>query len=445
MSYKKVLNIVILTLVLILFNVLKGYSEKIFFFLNLINYSDIKAELTLKSILVNSKGINTKLNLKHRLIKTWGNFGQYYLGSVEVSDKFIKLKIEVENVKINKKDLRLKNKNLFLPLSLKGCKQKKLVIFLGWDVKASLEGKKPELKWNIYISKKPRIENLLLVLDKENEGIWMIDENYNRVLYFMEIKGRPVYMVKNPDTHEVYVLCSGDRTVKIINAKTLRIEKVFSIGNMLSPEIIVRGEDDKGIIISPQDRKIVLLNFETGSMEKIVYTGFEPEWGCYIPSIGNYFLLSSSENALYIYDSSLNLIDKKDFSFFPSIIFTDGEVLYAGDDSGNLFVLDPVSISVKGQISGICNGISRGKLVKDRIYVCCKDGNLFYFYKKQRYFYQVISGKGSFYEIAYFPSQEWIYVTAPEEEKVAVVDYFKDDIRGYIELGGAGYEAVSLP
>ncbi len=290
---------------------------------------------------------------------------------------------------------------------------------------------------------KPRIQEILLALDKENEGLWVIDSALNRVIYFIEIKGKPEYLVSSWDRSEVYILCSKDKTIKVINSKTLNIERIFSVSPLNKPEFMDVDKNGNGVIVSQSDRKIALFDFTKGNILNLQYVEFEPGYICYIPQIQSYFI-SSSENAIYIFDDKLNRIKRLDILLTAVSIFTDGEKVYVSDVNGGISIYSLPLFSFEGRLN-VCSLVLRGLLVRDKIYLTCDDGYIPYFYKGQRNISEFIEGKAPFYALSYSSYKKWLYASSDKKNLIAVIDVYNDKIKGYIHLGGSAYEMVALP
>jgi len=421
------------------------FPLKIHLFCNMENFYHIKAKLEIEKIIFQNGAYQYLVNLKQKNITFQKNFGQVYLGFVEVPKGILEFILYFKKVSLNGKEIKIdpKYKTYKFYLDLTKIKRKILLLFINWNVAQSFKNGKfiPALGYSF--GHKPRIQEILLALDKENEGLWVIDSALNRVIYFIEIKGKPEYLVSSWDRSEVYVLCSKDKTIKVINSKTLNIERVFSVSPLNKPEFMDVDKNGNGVIISQSDRKIALFDFIKGNILNLQYVEFEPGYICYIPQIQNYFI-SSSENAIYIFDDRLNRIKRLDIPLTPISIFTDKERVYVSDVNGGISIYSLPSLSFEGRLN-ICSRVLRGLLVKDKIYLTCNDGYIPYFYKGQRNINEFIEGKAPFYALSYSFYKKWLYAGSDKKNLIAVIDVYNDKIKGYIHLGGPVYEMVALP
>ncbi len=439
-------KILLIFIVIILFKINLAFALKIHLFCNIENSHHINASLELEKIIFKVNDFEYPINLKHKIIKTKANFGQVYLGSIELpKDRIEGLNIYIKTAKVNGKKIEVKEKSKYLGLyvDLSKSKHRNLILFIVWDVSDSFRNGKFVPALSCYFAQKPRVEELLLALDKENEGIWVIDSAFNRVIYFIEIKGKPEYLISSQDKSEIYVLCSGDKTIKVINSNTLNIERVFSIAPLENPTFMDIDRAGNGVVVSTSDRKVALIDFTRGNVLDIKYVEFEPHYVCYIPQMQNYFI-SSSENAVYIFDNNLNRINRLNIPFIPISIFTDGDKIYISDTNGGVSIYSLPSFSFEGRIN-VCSLVWRGLVVRDKIYLTCEDGAIPYFYKGQRAPSGFIETKVPLYALSYSSYKEWLYASSYKKWLIAVVDVFNDRIRGYIELGGPVYEMVAIP
>jgi len=409
------------------------------------NFHHIKTNLEIEKIIFQDKISQYLVDLKQKNITFQKNFGQVYLGSVEVPKGILEFILYFKKVSLNGKEIKIdpKYKTYKFYLDLTKIKRKILLLFINWNVAQSFKNRKfiPALGYSF--GHKPRIQEILLALDKENEGLWVIDSALNRVVYFIEIKGKPEYLISSWDRSEVYILCSKDKTIKVINSKTLNIERMFSVSPLNKPEFMDVDKNGNGVIVSQLDRKIALFDFTKGNILNLQYVEFEPGYICYIPQIQNYFI-SSSENAIYIFDDRLNRIKRLNISLTPISIFTDGEKVYVSDVNGGISMYSLSSLLFEGRLN-VCSRVLRGLLVKNKIYLTCDDGYIPYFYKGQRNISEFIEGKAPFYALSYSSYKKWLYASSDKKNLIAVIDVYNDKIKGYIHLGGPIYEMVALP
>jgi len=409
------------------------------------NFHHVKANLEIEKIIFQDKTSQYLVNLKQKNITFQKNFGQVYLGFVEIPKGILEFILCFKKVSLNEKEIKIdpKYKTYKFYLDLTKIKRKILLLFINWNVAQSFKNRKfiPALGYSF--GHKPRIQEVLLALDKENEGLWVIDSALNRVVYFIEIKGKPEYLVSSWDRSEIYVLCSKDKTLKVINSKTLNIERVFSVSPLNKPEFMDVDKNRNGVIVSQLDRKIALFDFTKGDILNLQYVEFEPGYICYIPQIQNYFI-SSSENAIYVFDNRLNRIKRLDIPLTPISIFTDGERVYVSDVNGGISIYSLPFLSFEGRLN-ICSRVLRGLLVRDKIYLTCNDGYIPYFYKGQRNINEFIEGRAPFYALSYSSYKKWLYASSDKKNLIAVIDVYNDKIKGYVHLGGPAYEMVALP
>ena len=421
------------------------FSLKIHLFCNMENFHHIKANLQIEKIIFQDEVSQYLVELKQKNIIFQKNFGQVYLGFVEVPKDILEFILYFKKVSLNGKKIEIdpKYKTYKFYLDLTRTKRKILLLFINWNVAQSFKNGKfiPALSYSF--GHKPRIQEILLALDKENEGLWVIDSALNRVIYFIEIKGKPEYLVSSWDRSEVYILCSKDKTIKVINSKTLNIERIFSVSPLNKPEFMDVDKNGNGVIVSQSDRKIALFDFTKGNILNLQYVEFEPGYICYIPQIQSYFI-SSSENAIYIFDDKLNKIKRLDILLTAVSIFTDGEKVYVSDVNGGISIYSLPLFSFEGRLN-VCSLVLRGLLVRDKIYLTCDDGYIPYFYKGQRNISEFIEGKAPFYALSYSSYKKWLYASSDKKNLIAVIDVYNDKIKGYIHLGGSAYEMVALP
>jgi len=421
------------------------FPLKIHLFCNMENFHHIKANLQIEKIIFQDEVSQYLVELKQKNITFQKNFGQIYLGFVEVPKDRLEFILYFKKVSLNGKEIKIdpKYKTYKFYLDLTKIKRRILLLFINWNVAQSFKNRKfiPALGYSF--GHKPRIQEILLALDKENEGLWVIDSALNRVVYFIEIKGKPEYLISSWDRSEVYILCSKDKTIKVINSKTLNIERMFSVSPLNKPEFMDVDKNGNGVIVSQLDRKIALFDFTKGNILNLQYVEFEPGYICYIPQIQNYFI-SSSENAIYIFDDRLNRIKRLNISLTPISIFTDGEKVYVSDVNGGISMYSLSSLLFEGRLN-VCSRVLRGLLVKNKIYLTCDDGYIPYFYKGQRNISEFIEGKAPFYALSYSSYKKWLYASSDKKNLIAVIDVYNDKIKGYIHLGGPIYEMVALP
>mgnify|MGYP000025005742 CR=1 FL=1 len=418
---------------------------KVHIFCNMEKYHHIQPRLEISKVFFKKGNIEYMVNLNRTTIEPKENFGQVYLGSVEVPEGDVGFYIYLNKVFVKDKELVIENDHRILKTDLKFPSKagRILLLFITWNVASSFKDDKFTPVFTFSFEEKPRAEELLLALDKENKGVWVVDSIFNRVVYFIELNGEPEYMSYDKEKFESYVLTSKDRLVKVINIKTLNIDRVYPIMPLEKPEYMSTDKRGNGVIVSPPDRKILLLDFFRGSILNLRHTEFEPGYVCYVPQINVYFL-SSSENTVYILDENLNKIGRLDTLFTPKSIFTDGEYLYVLDKYGGVLIYSLPSLSFYGRLN-VCASVLNGLSVENKVYFACEDGYIPYLYKGQRNVADYIKGRASFYGLAYSTYKKWLYVGSNKKNVIAVIDVYNDRIKGYIELGGPVQEIVAFP
>ncbi|HDD44358.1 MAG TPA: hypothetical protein ENG63_05815, partial [Candidatus Desulfofervidus auxilii] len=117
---------------ILFFKVNLVFSLKIHLFCNMENFHHVKANLEIEKIIFQDKTSQYLVNLKQKNITFQKNFGQVYLGFVEIPKGILEFILCFKKVSLNEKEIKIdpKYKTYKFYLDLTKIKRKILLLFI---------------------------------------------------------------------------------------------------------------------------------------------------------------------------------------------------------------------------------------------------------------------------------------------------------------------------
>ena len=438
MSYKQVVKhltkVLMIVFLLCFFRNVNAECADVFLFLR----SNIKnMSFKIEKIEVFNKKRKFILSGGSRFFNFKRNFGQIFLGEAYLPENtLLTIKLKLNSIYLNNQKIELR-KEITGRVYFPKLKKDKVVLIL------ILQFLKKKNLWygNLTgnVAKGVNTIRLILGIDKKNQGLWVIDALSNKVEWFKNINGDPVYLSKGKNG--VYVVCKEERSLRVFDPRSLELQQKFFLGDFEAPEFLLINED-KGLILSPPDKQIGIIDLDTGQVIKRIYINYTPNYAALVPNLQEY-VVSTEEGKVLIFDEDLNLIKEIAVSFTPTIVFSIRNRLYVGEQTGQIDVYDLGNYNLINKLS-VCNSEVKDIIsVNSRIYLGCADGTFAYFYISQPNFIEREFFNRGISRLCYDPYNGGVYFSTGQE--VIVVDNVGGSIRGEIETGGDIDEMVDLP
>jgi len=430
-------RVVILLLFLLLeIFVVNTKAIEVFVYLNLKNYKNIKGWIKFEEVYIKRGKFNYVLG-KNFTIKIVSP-GQYFLGSTELSSGSAKLVFKIKSLYFSKKLKKFSNL-LEIPLVIKKSKNP-ILIFTELDLERSFKNGCfcPVFTVKNLIQKKGI--QLVVALDKYNQGLWIINSVSNRVVSFKKLNCSPEYMEKGLDNN-VYVICKNK--LEVLNYPDFQLENLIPIGSGNEFNYLVLGED-RLLLISYEDQKIVMLDLKNGEVIGEKFFMQIPISAAYVPKLKG-FLVGTQDGKVHFFNISLEKLGEVSLAGIPEVILGYKDKVFIGDNQGWITIYKIPSFQRIGKLK-VCDFVEDLKLCKDKVVVSCNDGEVAYFYPEELQIVDSILTNFSLGRLAFNPYQNLIYVvTKGKKSKILIIDNFNFKKEGEIYLGGPIDEIVSLP
>ena len=439
MSYKQMVKILITVVLFVGFSlkVVKAKCINTFVFLRTDLHKE-SVKFKVKKVVIFDAQRNYLFNDKVLFFDSEKDFSQVFLGNACLpKSKRLKIKLEIDSLSFGNKKVNCFKKNVEGRIIFKNLKREEAVLIV------SLHFVKKKNCWNgslaSFVPTGVNTIRLILGIDKKNQGLWVINTLENRVEWFKEVKGFPVYLSKGKNG--VYVVCKAERVLKVLDPRNLELQQKFFLGEFEDPEFLLI-DGDKGLILSPADKQVGLIDLNTGQVISRKYIDYTPNYASLIKNLREY-AVSTEEGKVLIFDEDLNLIKEITVSFTPKIVFSINDKLYVGEVTGEVDVFDLGTYALVDKLN-VCRGrVNDVELVGNRVYLACSDGTLAYFYVSQPNFIEKEFFNQGIERLCYDPYNGGIYFSIGN--KVEVLDNLSGSITGEIQTGGDIYEMVDLP
>jgi len=433
--FKKIVTLILFFL--LQFFVLDVKANKIFVYLNFKNYKHIKGWIKLEKVYIKKNNFNYNL-VKNFTIKITPP-GQYFLGYTEISPGKAKIFFKIKSINFSIKTKKFKSL-LKVPLTIEESKEP-ILIFLELDLEKSF--KKGIFYPALTVKSFSNIKaiQLIIALDKYNQGFWIVNSVSNRVVGFKKLNCSPDYMEKGLDNN-IYLVCRNK--LEILDYPDFQIENLVPIGSGNEFNYLIVG-GNKLLLISYEDQKIAMLDLDSGGVLGEKYFTQLPISGAYIAKV-NGFLVGTQDGKVHFFSLALENLGEVSLAGVPETILGYKDKVFIGDNQGWITIYKIPSFQRIEKLK-VCDFVEDLKLCKDKIVVSCKDGKLAYFYPEEPQIVDYIDTESLLGRLAFNPYQNLIYVIAKNDDnnKILIINNFDFKKEGEIPLGGPVNEIVSLP
>ncbi|MBX6422054.1 YncE family protein [Thermosulfurimonas sp. F29] len=422
----------------------KGWAgpARVAVFVNLERLPGFRVILRVEGVHLLGKGREEVLPLVSREIDTGLPFGQGLLAFGEVpAGKYRGLKLCLSGVKVRGREWKGGSIERVYPVSLDLRNGETTSLFVSWDVAGSLGGKAFVPRFSVRRQENPLPGENLFVDTPDTDTVWVITTDTNRVVYSLGICEGPRGMAVAPGGQRFYVVCEGERAVKVVGMRSFRVEDVIPVPLLTSPRYLALGPEGRALITSPDDRMLALVDLERGVLVRSQRLNYQPGEVVYL-SEGQRFAVSSPvEGVVYFFDTDLNPAGRLSAGFAPRGLASDREYFYVTDEEGGVHFYRLPGLESEGRVE-TCFGPERVLSVDGRVLVSCSGGELAVLLEGHLTVSRRLSvGRGAF-SMVYYAPRRWVYVALREAGAVAVVDFNRERVVGKIEVGGRPFELV---
>jgi len=420
-----------------------GQGGRVAVLVNLERLPGMRVELAVERVvLVTEDGHQERLPLYLPKVATGLDFGQGLLAFGEVpAGRYRELRLYFSGARVEGAPVKLGAREKVLATSFEVRDGETQALFLSWEVAPSLEKGVLLPRIGLYLQKKPLPGENAWVSTEDTDTLWVIATDTNRVVYTLGICRRPRSLVRDREGGRLYVLCSGDREIRVVGLRSFRVEDVFPVPLLTAPEYLVSGPEGQALVISPEDRLIGLLDLREGRLITYKRLDYRPGEATYVSSLSRFALADPEEGRVYLLDLNLRQTARLSEIASPAGLFADTNFLYIADARGGLHLYRLPGLDYEGRVA-LCPEPRRVLEVERRLFVSCAGGGLEILLAGHRSVSREIRvGQGA-YALAYHPLRRWLYLTLREEEAVAVVDSSRESLMGKISIGGRPFEVV---
>ncbi len=421
----------------------KGWagSARVAVFVNLERLPGFEVTLMMDGVYLLKGGRAEKLPLKSEEVKTGVSFAQKLLAFGEVPEgKYEGMRLYISGVGVGGR-LEKREIEREFPVSFEVHKGETISLFLTWDVAGSIGAKAFVPRFSVRVQESPLPGENLFVATEDTDTVWVITTDTNRVVYSLGIGDGPQGMAVDPDRERFYVVCKGERAVKVVGRRSFRVEDVIPVPLMNSPRYIALGPEGMAFLTSPGDRMVAILDLERGNLVRYRRLSYEPQEVTYIERVSRFAVSSPDDSAVYLFDRDLTPVKRLSAGFRPRGVNADEKYLYVSDEQGGLHLYRLPDFQSEGRVE-VCSAPVRVLAVERRIFVSCEDGWLDVILAGHKAVSRRLTvGRGAF-AMAYYSPRRWLYVALREAGAVAVVDFNRERTLGNITVGGRPFEMV---
>jgi YVTN family beta-propeller protein len=314
-------------------------------------------------------------------------------------------------------------------------------LLLLWDVDGSLDARnrfQPALIARLAMQQ--IYSDLVLVSCPEIDTVFILRADNNRVVASFGLKGAPTYMAIDPDTasRRLFVLCSRDRMIKIIDLETYRVVEFFAVPLSDEPRDMTLSPDGRSLyLLDEQSGYLTRMDTDTGQILARSFLDFRPGYLHYLPE-QNLLAVSLTFSQKVLLLDPLDLKVAEDFPTGSSpagMLDVDSQLYIAERGDNNVRVID---LAGRNEQNRLAVGFGPRRLIStgQQIYVAnTLDGSLSVLEIGGFGVVQRISGIGRPGEMALNSFYRRIYVADEEQDALSVVDANSNRIISRIELG----------
>lgn len=316
-------------------------------------------------------------------------------------------------------------------------------LFLTWDVDGSLTGPdrlRPAL--GVAPQMRPLPVDLVYAACPDIDTVFVIRTDKNWVADSFGVKGRPTYLVMDPDPvrQRLYALASHEASIKVLDLSSQRVVGVFPLPLMDAPTFFTASPDGRwGYVLEERGGYVSRVELDTGRSAARVRLGHRPRYAVYLP--GRELLAVSSGLSQAV--SLLHPVDLTEVSRIltgssPQGLHAANDLLYIAESGDHtVSVYDLLANRVLSRFS-VGLGPERVLADRDQVYVSNPgDGSVSVLVPGQLGVVREIHGLGRPLEMALGPRERWIYVGDGQRAGIVVIDATANRLVAHIPLGAA--------
>lgn len=293
-------------------------------------------------------------------------------------------------------------------------------------------------------SLQPNLKHLLVdvayVSCPNIDTIYMICTDKNRVCDSLGVPGGPSYLISDPiaPTANLFVLTERDTSIKKIGPAANRLEARYPLSTLGKNLHFTTDPSSRwAYVIDKQRGNILRVNLRSGTTDLKNRLGYGPSFILYLAKQKLLAVsLSLSQTVLLLDPQTLNTVKRISTGRKPSgmMLFRD-TLLYIAEEGGNsVMIYDLTRNTIQRRISV---GLSPKRIIQanNHIYVTNSGSrSLSVLNAGQLGVSRTISLQGAPLEIAYSPTNKWIYTGNREGKGLDIIDPVNDKIIGNIDL-----------
>ena len=315
-------------------------------------------------------------------------------------------------------------------------------LFLTWDVAASFAADDNK-RANLTLA--PKLKNLLVdvayVACPEINTVYMICTDKNWICNSLGVSGRPSYLVSDPinPTGNLYSLTEKDKDIKRIGPSANRVEESYNLSMVSNPSHIAISPDSQwAYVIDGKRGNILRINLKSGSIETRDRLSYEPSYILYLEKQGLLAVsLSLSQTVVLLDPETLAQVQTISTGSKPAglMLYRDN-YLYIAESAGNSVMVYDLSLNKLQRRIPVDLAPMRIMTAAGQIYVTNQTSHSVSILKHgQLGVSKTIALDGPPLEMAYSPTNKWLYVGNGSTKRLDIIDPVTSKIVGHIPLG----------
>ncbi len=315
-------------------------------------------------------------------------------------------------------------------------------LFLTWDVMASFVA---ENRDRASFSLAPKLKNMQVdvayVACPEINTVYMICTNKNWVCDSLGVTGEPSYLISTPinPTANLFALTEKDKNIKQIGPEANRVIETYHLSMVGKPlHFAVSPDSQWAYVVDRKRGNILKINLQSGSIEIRNRLGYEPSYILYLEKQNLLAVtLSLSQTVLLLDPETLTQVQTISTGSRPEglMLYRDN-YLYIAESGGNSVMV--YDLSRNQLLRRIPVDLSPMRILEANglIYVTNHSSNSISILKHgQLGVSRTITLSGTPLELAYSPTNKWIYAGNGSTKSLEIIDPVTSKIVGRIPLG----------
>ncbi len=323
-------------------------------------------------------------------------------------------------------------------------------LLLSWNVDDSLDDKRrfrPAMVARVGVQQ--IYSDLVFVSCPEIDTIFVVRADNNRVISSFGLSGAPTYVAIEPGSgsRRLFVLCSRDRMIRLIDLETYRVVEFFAVPLSDNPSYMLLPQDlDSLYLVDAQSGYLSRMDPGTGEILARSFLNFQPNYLHYLPQQNLLAVsLALSQQVLLLDPADLKVTSTLSTGNFPAgLVDIDNKLYIAERENDSVRIVD---LSRRNELNTLQVGFGPRRLIANQgqIYVGnALDGSLSVLETGGFGVVQTISGIGQPGEMILNNFYSKIYVADEKGKALAVVDTNTNRIISRIELGAMPFGLAGI-